>query len=416
MNNKLIDELMTHHFRPYKFSKYIYGDVFKSKRRRIIQRSILRHYSTFRKRLLSRTFFLIEGYENKKYYCQIVEIERMLAGLDTKLIYSTLKRGYWGDPLLRGEKGEWLKMKVGNWNLSRYAYQVNNPHDVIKKTIHKYSCSEMYDQCLPHFNIFKYLMRFEKHPELELLAKSGLCMVYNDYASIRWKQKNFLDKLGVKRQSLRYLSIPGIDIKWLRKNEPALLDNKLTVDEAMLFRLDNKRSIKLIRYLVCQKQTSYHIYDDYMRFVDDLGLPLKNSIIYPNELITEHDKLLSKVSSKRAQIYKDKIKNYAKELASYDYEDNDYVIFPAETPDDLINESKVLDHCVRTYVESYAKRETSIFLIRKKTEVELPFFTLELKNNYIQQVCGKKHSLPEENLRQFIDRWAKTNKINNMKY
>ena len=58
----------------------------------------------------------------------------MLAGLDTKLVYSTLKRGYWGEPLLRDENGERNKIKAENGDLSRDAYKVNNP---------KYSCSEI---------------------------------------------------------------------------------------------------------------------------------------------------------------------------------------------------------------------------------------------------------------------------------
>lgn len=88
------------------------------------------------------------------------------------------------------------------------------------------------------------------------------------------------------------------------------------------------------------------------------------------------------------------------------------IITPANSIEDLVNESKELHHCVRTYNERYAKGETNIFLIRKCKEPNRPFFTLELsRNKEITQLRGDHNCSPNETVIHFVRQWAKKYKL-----
>ena len=83
-----------------------------------------------------------------------------------------------------------------------------------------------------------------------------------------------------------------------------------------------------------------------------------------------------------------------------------YMIRPAETPAELRAESRDLNHCVRTYVDSVARGTTSILFIRETKKPDTPLFTLELsaKGNVVQ--CRGDHNCgyPEE-VAEFIKAW-----------
>ena len=95
----------------------------------------------------------------------------------------------------------------------------------------------------------------------------------------------------------------------------------------------------------------------------------------------------------------------------YRYAKGDFVITPANSVEDLINESKGLNHCVKTYATKYSKGETAIFLVRKKDDVLTSFYTLELKDGQVHQIRGKNNCDPTDKVKDFVDKWAKKFKI-----
>ena len=53
------------------------------------------------------------------------------------------------------------------------------------------------------------------------------------------------------------------------------------------------------------------------------------------------------------------------------------MIRPCANEEELILEGKLLHHCVATYAKSYAEGRTAILFIRRTSEPDKPFFTLE---------------------------------------
>lgn len=94
--------------------------------------------------------------------------------------------------------------------------------------------------------------------------------------------------------------------------------------------------------------------------------------------------------------------------AKYSYEQDGYIIFPPKEVVDLVNEGNKLHHCVGSYVSSVATGQEYILYLRKKSEPDVPYFTVNVDtNNKVRQIHGLCNcNLPDE-LRPIVDAWAK---------
>ena len=64
---------------------------------------------------------------------------------------------------------------------------------------------------------------------------------------------------------------------------------------------------------------------------------------------------------------------------------------------DLRMEGETLGHCVGGYVPYIAERQCDVYFIRKKSDPEKPFFTIDWRNGRIAQCQGKgRIRYPEE--------------------
>ena len=97
----------------------------------------------------------------------------------------------------------------------------------------------------------------------------------------------------------------------------------------------------------------------------------------------------------------------------YDYSDEKYAIVVPKTPSDIINEGTKLHHCVKTYIKKILQQETIILFLRKNNELDIPYFTIELRGDKVVQIhgafnCNLRESGSE---REFITSWAKEKKL-----
>ena len=59
-----------------------------------------------------------------------------------------------------------------------------------------------------------------------------------------------------------------------------------------------------------------------------------------------------------------------------------------QNADEIREEGTILHHCVGTYVERVARGETNIFFVRKADAPDVPYYTLEWRENDIVQCRG----------------------------
>jgi len=92
-------------------------------------------------------------------------------------------------------------------------------------------------------------------------------------------------------------------------------------------------------------------------------------------------------------------------------EKEDLCIIPPKSIANLTREGSELHHCVGGFVEPIANGTTNVLFIRKKNDIETPYFTMEILNDgTVRQVHGLQNCNPTPEIVQFLLRWAKAHK------
>jgi hypothetical protein len=133
----------------------------------------------------------------------------------------------------------------------------------------------------------------------------------------------------------------------------------------------------------------------------------KDQVLFPKNLYNAHQNTIAQVEIKANEHLNKAITKRARSLeAKYDFEFDNLLIRPARSADELIREGKELHHCVGTYADRHAKGECSIFFIRKKSDPNKPYYTLELRKDRIVQTRGKNNCAPGEDVKAFLEDWT----------
>lgn len=152
-------------------------------------------------------------------------------------------------------------------------------------------------------------------------------------------------------------------------------------------------------------------YRDYLEMAERCGLDLKNKrVLFPKDLIKEHDKLVGRVKAAENKELSQKITEVSKKLEKYDYTLADLLIRPARSWRELYEEGKRNNHCVETYSKRMASGETAIFFVRRSEDPESTYFTLELRDKKVIQ-CRTKNNVSYEQfpeVKRFVEEWYQT--------
>lgn len=204
----------------------------------------------------------------------------------------------------------------------------------------------------------------------------------------------------------------------------------LDIDELQVLKLYKKRNIENVRYLkqfrqehltkiakyMCldkfvdfvkkEKKFDINMYYDYLGFLEELELDIKNKIyLFPVNVKEEHDKYEKQVKIKRDEITKKNIEKRYIELEKNKFSDNKYFIVPAKSLNELEDESKQQVNCVRTYAERYSKGNCDIYFMREKKTPEKSLVTVEVKNNKVVQSKIKYNKDVNRSQKNFLGKW-----------
>lgn len=421
------------------------NDIWKYKKK---FSSVVSGFSTFYEiwqgRLIARVFFFWQGWKNKEKINRIVEVQRYLGGSEYKLSrycyqgrYGTkclIDYMFYTEDRFKAES-EWTKIKNNSLPILKECYwgsyyyremdvnyfPIHLFERTTKNSVHKYS--GFIESRLKEYEVFDYLSLYEKRPQIEMFAKLDLMWALEkNMRYFRWSKKG-LAILGLdSKNELKFLKHCP-DIGFYRKNKDIL--QKYNIDTAEKFSIFTQMryhqvpiTSKNIKFLLdTSNQTGLYavvsMYADYVRFVNELGLPKTNRILYPADLKKTHDELADKIEILNSEGLDKKIKERVTEqLCKLRYANDKFIITPANSIEDLIVESRELNHCVRTYAKKYAEGKTNIFLIRNRGCVNHPFFTLELSDSdEIKQLRGNHNCVPTEPVINFVKQWAKKYKL-----
>lgn len=290
-----------------------------------------------------------------------------------------------------------------------------------------------------------YLDAVRNMPVLERIVKAGLDELTEDILQgkdIYYKEGRSLgSSLGIDRFRMRRLRdnrggaaylqwlvfekgsgklIPDRVILWMCRND-------FSPDELM-FILDRMNPEQIMNYLERQCAQSgestkemLSTWKDYLSMAKRVGLDVNDAIIYRARKLTErHAEIVQQVKDKELLIRASEIsENYPQvdavcaELERYEFEDGEYQILAPEKIEDILAEGDALQHCINrddTYFERMSRRESYILFLRRQSEPEKPFYTLEVEPDGTVRQKRTLYNRQTEDLSRiegFLGKWQK---------
>lgn len=250
---------------------------------------------------------------------------------------------------------------------------------------------------------------------------------------INWKEKRPAQMLGLNKEEFRHMrrmcwnvedleryrlvKASGLPLKLpedihLLRSRPVYEINRI-LEEGPLGDF-----WRILRYLKKQKE-SWSTLQDYWRMAREDGRDLEDSLVrWPRSLGASHARQIEerqaaearKEAAKRAEQIAARAPLFqarAQELDKLSFALGGLMIRPCANEEELILEGKLLHHCVATYAKRYAEGRTAILFIRRISEPDKPFFTLEFdeEKNMVRQNRGLHNCDRTPEVKAFETAW-----------
>ncbi|MEY8536749.1 PcfJ domain-containing protein, partial [Blautia pseudococcoides] len=169
-------------------------------------------------------------------------------------------------------------------------------------------------------------------------------------------------------------------------------------------------------------------YMDYLNMRLALGYDLNNTVYQqPRRLGEAHAKMVMETNKeetdKRLQEVKEKFPNIRHDYRAlrkrYIYEDDNYIIRPARSAEEIVVEGRILHHCVGgdNYLQKHNDGTTYILMLRHKADPETPYITAEIDGTQLRivQWYGSNDRKPDGKIMQkWLDNYITKLKSGNM--
>ena len=158
-------------------------------------------------------------------------------------------------------------------------------------------------------------------------------------------------------------------------------------------------------------------YRDHLRWLTELGYPNDDYYLFPRDFRSAHARLaLEVVDSTKAKADYEKamqtivMKKLAEEkraIKAFSLHYKGLFLKIADSAGSLIAEGKYLHHCVGGYVNRVVSGETTILFVRKESQPDIPFYTMEFKNGSVTQLYGKYDCRATPEVQEFSDEFMR---------
>ena len=318
----------------------------------------------------------------------------------------------------------------------------------MKGTLLQYSAAEEYTK-EENVNLIEYMKRYQEIPQLEMLVKLGLTGVAKEIVEYRCgiiadsRAERPDQFLGIRKERVKQLIDRNGDkellqaMKLEKRMGAVWTDEQLEhIAEAGLSRgqiegataymslqqlLNRIRKYagcdwgtKCVRALQRLRNTAT-TYIDYLNMRLALGYDLHNSVYQqPRDLTAAHTKMVTESSKKEADKrlaevktrFSDIRKQYRKLRNRYFWEDENLLIRPARSAEEIVMEGRILHHCVGGdgYLGKHNRGETYILMLRQQEDPEIPYITVEIhaESSRIIQWYGAHDKKPDE---KAVQKW-----------
>lgn len=324
-------------------------------------------------------------------------------------------------------------------------------YENMRGTMFQYSAMKEYSRMTYRYNAIDYLSRYKETPQIEMLVKMGLTGVVSSLLKYRYGIVADIDAkrpdqfLGIRKCRVRKLIEKNGDLNVLETMQMEYRmgaewsDEQIDhIAEAHLRRgqLEVATAYMSVQQLLnriekyaraewgtgCESaeqrlQNVTNTYIDYLNMRIALGYDLHNSVYQqPRDLTAAHTKMVTESSKKEAEKrlvevktrFSDIRKQYRKLRNRYCWEDENLLIRPARSAEEIVMEGRILHHCVggNDYLGKHNRGETYILMVRQQADPEIPYITVEIdaKRDSIIQWYGAHDEKPDKkNMKRWLD-------------
>lgn len=352
-------------------------------------------------------------------------------------------------------KEVWDCHNIGGYQniLQKEAAVYPETFETLRESYLQYSGMEEWVKRKERIRVIDYLQAYIWHPYLELLVKAKMDKLvekvvgcYMGELKLNDKAKKPADMFRIRKEHLKmFVSAAGDPdvLKILQIEREGGYQWTDEECEKLIELWPSKDQLRmLLEYMTLRKYLNYveknagasfgtgcataksrlkHIsttYLDYLTMRKACGYQMDNSVyLFPRSLEDAHRKMLAEhekeaVDKRIEEVelkFPDIRKNYRKLRNRFFYEDEQFMIRPAKSAGEIVQEGRILHHCVGgdNYLRKHNEGKYYILMLRFKEEPEIPYITVEVQGTgmiRIMQWYGAHDKKPDEkNMNRWLD-------------
>lgn len=382
------------------------------------------HYYTHEKRLTKKS--RLSFYDRKDYF-QIVLSTRKRIEIQTYVVWSFFEQGKQrfevkllnlehisGDRHIKvgltyNEHYKFGLVPNGNMLSCWYARPVIYPNEWLKRLctvseLRYLKIDQLFVDDIAH--IYKYRLRIEYAQRINAPALAKQIMnarLDMRTVTMKWLRRNKVFFRNTNRTFQAFQlkqALESIGTKYIAGIEEYLSENEVKKIPKEI------KPITFQNYLIKQGK-SFQFYHDYISILQELKYPITPLRRFPKDLEKVHDDAVNILNATKKEIVRKEFEKRAKEWHFLEITLGDVQFVLPKEANELIEEGKQLKHCVggSHYINDHADGKTTIVFIRKISDPEKPYYTLEYRDNKIIQIHGLKHIRPNDKLREAVNKW-----------
>lgn len=290
-----------------------------------------------------------------------------------------------------------------------------------------------------------YYIAAARYPDFEMIVKTRMkylarSLVYQIGTGYRSRGKTHYDRLGIRKDRLKDLIKAEGDVnilktyqierkvkkRWNPEEVEAVVHRVNTGSREELKMLSEiykyASPLKIERYIEKTIRNegcgAFREYIDYIRMRKEIGYDLSNEIIlFPKELHRRHNEMVLETEKteldKRVKGVSERYPNieklYKKLSDKYSAAAGGLIIRPAKDAAEIVIEGRILHHCVGgdAYLSKHNKGDSVILFLRKISDKDTPYITVEIKGTKILQWYGAYDKKPDEAMvRAWLDTYV----------
>ena len=247
--------------------------------------------------------------------------------------------------------------------------------------------------------IWTYTNRSWKYTEQKLLLKPNQNYMgggRDDFMYLQLQQSITDRGIAILKLLPQFKYLP-IDKFW--KVNPIKL---FSINDALIYQLE------LLLKAGYTKLASDMLYN--RKFFDKRELELVKPILKPSirlQAIIDHIDLIEQREKERKErLTQAKLAKKLEKMKKINLEIGDFIIKTPFTASELKQEGLKLQHCVYNYLDKIVTNKTKVLFLRKKTDPDTPFYTIEIKDNQVMQVRGLKNVAQKKYI-TLVNEWYK---------